>query len=307
MTGPIQPATLPRDVPYVPGPIADFNTFPLIGPGALGPLQYHPAEATQVPEIMRMGVGRLVTFRQWGLPVGYIPLPEASEALWKWAKGPNQVWGMGRETAQLDEFEKYDAPAAAAEVIHEFDRQRCLPNISANIEFAGRAYELTRFDLPTASVGVLEYIPTSMRVEALNEAGEAIFSYSKINGEDPCINQLIHPTPGVTQLRWEWRIVTTHNSGIAIDVEDLLANIPPGSIPGDNIVEPWNDMRNGHASRNPDRRQHPVLPRMMIRYFVVLFGEPARWNIEIGARLGGYWQIAGRRGVAVDSATRRFV
>lgn len=297
-----------RHVPYIPGPLAEFNTFPLIGPGAIGPLQYHPPEASQVPEIMRLGVGYLVTFRRWGLPVGTIPLREASEALWKWAKGPNQVWGMGRETTQLNEFEQYDAPAAAAEVIHEFDRQRSIPNLESSIVPTGAAFELTRFDLPTASVGVLEYFPTCITVEALDDVGAPIFSYSGLNGERPCLNRLVHPDPAVTvPLTWEWRIKVTHNPGLTEDVEDLLFGIPPGAIPGDDIVEPWNDMRNGNQAQSPQRRQLPVLPRMIVRFFVVLSGPTSRFRVEVGGRLGGYWQVAGRRGAAVRAATQRFV
>ncbi len=305
MTGPIAPQTL-SDVHYVPGPIADFNTFPLIGPGAVGPLQYHPAEASQTPEIMRMGVGRLVTFRQWGLPVGTIPLHLASEALWKWARGPNQEWGVGQETAQLDQPEQYDSPASAAEVIQEFDRQRCIDVNTSAIVPTGVSFELTRETVPNGAVSVLQFYPTTLEVDALDENGDPIFTYSQLNGERPCQERVVHPDPAVGLLTWQWRITTTHNAAQGTP-PPLLSGVSPGQVPGNDVVQPWTDLRNGNRQWWPDRRQHPVMSRTIIRYFVTLFGPADRYRVRVGGRLGGYWQIAGRRGGAIRSATERFV
>lgn len=305
MTGPAEFATLSVEH-YVPGPIADFNLFPLIGPGAVGPLQYHPAEASQTPEIMRMGVGRLVTFRQWGLPTGYIPTELATQAIWKWARGPDQEWGVGQETAQLDAPEQFDSPASAAEVLHEYDVQRCIDINPGAIVATGVAFELLRETVPNGSVSVLQYYPTTLEVDALDENGDAIFTYSQLNGEEPCRSRVVHPDPLVGLLTWQWRITTTHNAAQGTSPA-LVVGAAPGAVPGDDIVQPWTDLRNGNQQWWPDRRQHPVMSRTIIRYFVALFGPPDRYRVRVGGRLGGYWQIAGRRGAAVRSATERFV
>ena len=261
------------------------------------------AALTQTPEIYRVGVGRLVTFRQWGRPVGELAPELADHPARDWAKGPDQPWGMGRETALLDDYDKFQAPAAAAEKLKMFDRQRCR-TFGASITPEGRAFELVRFDIPAQTVGVVERIPTTFQVEALDAGGVPIFTYSNTNGQEPCLNLLVHPDPAVAEpLQWQWRVTVTDNGPPA----PYFGPIDPASIIGDDLVEPWNDMRNGHAERWPDELQYVLHPRKTVRYWVTVSG-PAdnRFRVTAGGRIGGFWQTAGRYGAALKAATVRF-
>ncbi len=289
---------------YTPGPIADFNRFPAIwGWGAAtGPLLFNPAALTQTPEIYRVGVGRLVTFRQWGHRAGVLAPGVANLPARDWAKGPDQPWGMGRETALLDDYDKFQAPAAAAEKLQMFDRQRC-QTFSAAVTPEGAAFELIRFDIPAQTVGVVERIPTTLQVEALDAGGLPVFAYSNTNGELPCLERLDHPDPAVVlPLQWQWRVTTTDNG----PPSPYIGPINPASIIGDDLVEPWSDMRNGHAERWPDELQYVLHPRKTVRFWITVFGPPGRFRVTAGARIGGFWQTAGRYGAALKAAIVRF-
>lgn len=289
---------------FHPGPIADFNRFPSIWPGPTGPLLFNPGALTQTPEIYRIGVGRLVTFRRWGRPVGYFPPGIAELPAPVWAKGPDQPWGLGRSTAQLDDYDQYQAPAAASEKVRVFDRQRCTSNSGSvdPIVPTGATFELIRYDIPSQAVGILNRIPTVLEVEATDQ-GVPIFTYGGLNGERPCLDELRHPDPAVTlPLTWLWRVTTTDNG----PGQPYQGPIRPGDVFGDDLIEPWRDLRNGHGNRWPDHLHYVMHPRKTLHYWVTLFGPTNRFRVTVGGRFGGYWQTAGRRGAAIRAATERY-
>ena len=298
-------------IPYRPGSIAAFNVMPLIGMGMpTGPLLMNPPAEIETPDIQRIGVGRLVTFRRWGFPPGNIPADVADKPLREWAKGPNQVWGMGRETAQLDSFDQYQSPASASEVLRPFELQRCIEDLSPQPD--GVSFEILRYDIPSASIGIVERVPTVLDVEALGPlpnpqvVREVLFSYGSLDGSRPCRDQLEHPDPLVLQpLTWQFRITLTHDPGLENVTSPLQGPIIPRNIPGDDLVEPWRDLRFGTNSIWGDKQGRPILPRYQVRYWITLFGPAAQFRVTVGARLGGYWQLAGRRGDALYAATRR--
>jgi hypothetical protein len=226
--------------------------------------------------------------------------------MYEWANGPDQVWGMGRATAQLDTFDQYEAPAAAGEALKPFDRQRCVNADPLAIAPTGITYELVRQDIPAAAVGIIESLPTVFIVEALDGAGLPVFAYGGTNGVDPCLSRIVHPDANVDPLTWRWYVVTTHNSALDDATEDYLGPIPPEQMPGDMLLEPWSDMRTGNRSNWPAQRQMPMHPRKTVRVFITLFGPTNRYQVRVAARVSGYWQIAGRRGAALRAATDRY-
>ncbi|TPV95539.1 MAG: hypothetical protein B7733_09440 [Myxococcales bacterium FL481] len=270
---------------------------------------HNPWAASQTPEVQRMGLGRLVTFRRWGVPEGQLPPDVIGRPAREWARGPSQPWGIGDQSTLLDEHDQHMAPSDAAEVVRSLDVQRCVRVDPSVITPAGVAYELVRIDhIPTAAVGVIERVPTTFaNVEALDDVGP-VFTYGDLNGERPCTTELVHPDAAVTEtLRWSFRVTLTHVSTIEAPAEALSGPIPPEAVPGDDLLAPWSDLRYGSGSRWADRLQLVVRPNTRVRYWGILFGPADRFAVTIGARLAGYWQLGGRKGSALQSATTRIV
>lgn len=242
--------------------------------------------------VQRRGLGELATFRRNDAPSIVAD------------------YGLNAESGIFDAWDKIQNPASASETVRMFDRQRCIAVDPDAITPEGVAFELVRYEIPTQAVGVVERIPTIFEsVDALDVDGVPVFSYSQINGEQPCRSSLIHPDPDVDPLTWEW-IVTRNVAPYTTEMgapDPYLGPVSPLLIGGDPMLPSWSDLRYGIASRWPDRQQWILTSRSVVRYWVVLRGEAGRWGVRVGGRLAGYWQSGGRRGAAVFAATHRIV
>lgn len=246
--------------------------------------------SAQIPESLRAGLRQ-----QWGYPVSK-EIPPAG-------------WGFNGASQQLDTYDKYTAPADASEVVHMLDQQRCVVVPDGAIVPAGVAFELARIEhIPDTAVGVIERIPTVWpSAVALDAGGLPLFTYAALNGENPCRDELIHPTAGVGPLRWTFRVTLSHVPTFDAPMQPLQGPIPGRSVPGDDLLPPWQDLRYGTATPWGERQQLIVRTACAVRYWVVLSGPQNRYAVTIGARLGGYWQLTGRRSAALKAATTRTV
>lgn len=263
---------------------------PLAWPGGRAPLWVDGPASAQIPELFRSRLQR-----QWGYP--------PPGATW-----PPPTWGIGNENAENEAYDRHTAPSDASEVIRSIDVQRCVTVDPATIATTGTAFELVRItNVPAAAAAVIERVPTMWTATALDDAGNPALVYGRINGERPCLRELVHPDPAVAPLRWSYRITQTHMPTHGAPVTPYLGPIPSLAVPGADIISPWPDMRYGHASTWGDRQQLVVRPETQVRFFVVLSGPADRYRVEVGARLAGYWQLGGRRGAALHGAITRIV
>lgn len=260
------------------------------GAGGRNPLWAdHPASAL-IPE-----VSRALDQRPWGYP--------------RTLERPGPDWGLNSESAVNDHFDQYVAPSTASEVVRPFDVQRCIDISEGALSSPPVTFELVRFDaVPHTAVAILERLPTVwVSALALDANGDPLLAYTGLNGEEPCRNQLVHPDPTVAPLTWTFRVTRTHAPafGTAIVPYVSASSSPPI---GDDLVEPWSDLRYGTNVRWGDRQQYVVRQATQLRYWVTFRGPAEeRYRLRIGARLGGYWQLTGRRGVALTAATSRIV
>lgn len=267
-----------------------MQPVPLAWPGGRAPLWVDGPASAQIPELYR---GRLQ--RQWGYP------PPGSN----W---PPRGWGFSNESSQNDEYDRHTAPSDASEVIRSIDVQRCVTVDPATITVTGTAYELVRVtNVPAAAAAVIERVPTMWTASALDAVGVPVLDYSRINGQRPCLRELVHPDPAVLPLTWSYRITMTHMATHGAPVTPYLGPIPASAVPGEDILSPWPDMRYGHASPWGDRQQLVVRPQTQLRLFLILSGPPSRYAVEVGARLAGYWQLGGRKGAALLGSITRIV
>lgn len=292
--------------------VVGFNLWPAVWSGVTGPLTQNPLAMIETPEVQKLGVGPWLTFRRWAWPVGYLPHEVVGVPPWQWARGPTQAWGISSDTEQLDAYDRVRNPAAASETLQAFDVQRCVTVTEDQIVPTGVAFELVRFDaVPGAAVGVVERLPSIFEsVEAVDDQGVAIFSFGELNGENPCLSELVHPTPGIGSLTWRFSVTLTQRPFLLAGGQlptPYLGPLAPEQIQGGELLPSWADARNGTAVRWPDRRQLITPPRVMVRYWVTLFGPQNAFRLRVGGRLGGYTQTGGRRGSAVAAATTRIV
>lgn len=209
----------------------------------------------------------------------------------------------------LNEHDQFLAPSDASEAVRVMEVQRCIQVQAANLSTSGVSFELVHFPIPHAAIGIVERVPTVLEVDALDENLEPIFSWSieETNGGRPCLEQLEHPEVAGGILRWQWRIVTTHVGWTGGFDGQYLGPLPPAAIFGRDLLDPWSDLRFGHASIWGDRLQLIASPQSLIRYWVTFFGVTGRWRIHVGGKLSGYWQSAGRKGAALGGVLNRVV
>jgi hypothetical protein len=283
------------------GEAAPWDVWPAIWPGITGPLVHgFPAEI-ETPELQRLGVGPVVTFRRWGFPVGYLgPDMEAEPSHWH----GQQSWGLGSDSRDLDDRERLGNPIDAVERVKWLDVQRCIDIPTAQIVTTGASWELLRMVVPTAALGVVERLTAGFAsVEALDGAGLPIYSYPLAQGSQPCVSAFVHPTPGVGSLTWRAELRVTESVG---PLPPVVAAGLPEQLFGSQLLPPWADLRYGDELRFSDGLQLLIGARSLVRLVVTLFGPPSRFRVQLAGRLGGYVQSAGRRGAALDGATRRF-
>ena len=246
-------------------------------------------------------LGTLIQYQRMGFRI-----PTADEAY-------QPGWGIGPESTVFDWRDQYSQPFASAEVVRRLDVQRCIavdPNV---IVPAGIAFELVHWRVPSSAVMVLEQLPTIFDdVSALDDQGVPIFSYGSINGERLCRNELIHPDPAVVEpLTWEFHLTYNDDPNFAtgVGVNDLayVGPILPTEIVGIAMTPAWSDLRYGALNRWAEMQQFLAPSSVVCRYWIVLRGPQDRFRVRVGSRLGGFWQLGGRRGSALNAVQVRRV
>lgn len=274
-----------------PGQTAQWSMFAAIYRGMSGDTYLRYPDETLVSYVQRRGLGELGVFRREGTPL-------VSD------------FGFSPATTLWDDWDKYNNPASASEVLRPYDAQRCIVVDPGAIVPSGVAYELAHHPIPTGAVGILERVPTIFEeIAALDANGDPIFSFSQINGERPCLTSLRHPDPAAGTLSWSWRLTVTTLSSSDGPLLPMLYVGPtvPLAIEGDDLIPGWTDLRYGIASRWGDRHQIVIPARAQVRLWVVLRGQANRWHVRVGGRVAGYWQSGGRRGAALVASTHRIV
>lgn len=272
-------------------------------PGTGAPQNVEHARTYQCFDLEQLMRGTLVQYER----LGFYKMPTAREAL----EDPN--WGINATSTVLDQVDKLARPTAASEAIQKFDVQRCVHVSPSVISSGGVAFELVHQMSVSGGMMVLEDVPTVFdEVTALDENGVAMFTYGGLNGVRPCLNELIHPDVNVTEpLRWRFALVWTDGPefGPESTAPDLAYQGPvsPARVFGQYIIPPWDDARMGIEALLSNRQQFLVTSSAIARYWVVLTGPVDRFRVKVGARLGGFNQLAGRKGAALDAALIRRV
>lgn len=275
---------------------------PVIGPNPVVPLAFDPPTFIETPDCQRMPWGERpgwtpYTWRMFGVPA---PFPQLGEV----ANTPAAL-----ELAEQQH--RVTFPANHPERIRYWDRFRCIDIPPDALELGGTAWELTRVHLQKFGAGVVERVGTVFEdITALDDDGDPLFSFGVLDGLRPCVFPLLHPQPGVAPLSVEWRAIATEmptSSTIqGSAMPPFIVAASPVVIPPDReVLQRWNDMRQGYAVRWADLLQYLTGENVIVRLIVILSGEPDRWRIRVGGRLSGFWNSAGARGVALDAATRR--
>ena len=271
-------------------------------PGTGSPQLIEHAGAYQAFDLEALMRGTLVQYERLGLR-----MPTARQAL------EDPEFGINAESTILDRVDKLSRPTAASEAVQKFDTQRCVDVAASDIVPGGVAFELIHQLSVSGGMMVLEDIPTLFdEVTALDANGVEMFTYGGLNGIRPCLNELIHPDLSVTEpLRWRfalvWTDAPTFTTGSSAPDLAYQGPVRPDSVFGQHILAPWDDLRMGVDALWANRQQLLVTSSAIARYWVVLTGPTDRFRVRVGARLGGFNQLAGRKGAALDSALVRRV
>lgn len=271
-------------------------------PGTGSPQLVEHARTFQAFDLEQLLKGTVVQYER----LGFYKMPDAAVAL----QDPN--WGINATSTMLDDVDKLARPTSASEAIQKFDVQRCVDVPASVITPGGVAFELIHQLSPSGGMMVLEDVPTIFdEVTALDENGVEVFSYGGLNGVRPCLNVLQHPDVSVGPLRWRFALVWTDAPTLTVgsSAPDLAYQGPvsPQSVFGHYIIPPWDDLRMGINAILSNRQQFLVTSSVIARYWIVLTGPVDRYRVRVGARLGGFNQLAGRKGAALEAAMVRRV
>lgn len=281
-----------------PGPPENLKRTGLTYPGTAFPWEFETGYT-----IEQLRKGTLLQYERAGYPIA-----TADEA----NSDPN--WGVTPKSTDLDERNQYDSPYSSSEIIRCIDVQRCVAVDPAVIVPGGVAFELAHWRVPTGAVLVIEDVPTIFdRVDALAADGVTpILSYSELNGERLCRDQLDHPDPAVTvPLTWQFFLVydddPTRQVPTTAPTTAYQGPIPPTAITGTPIAPAWSDARYGGQNRWAENQQYFAPSSTITRFWVVLRGPTSRFSVRVGARLNGFWQPGGRKGSALAAVQQRRV
>lgn len=246
-------------------------------------------------------IGVSALFERQGMKI-----PTAQQA----ADDPN--WGINQTSSVFDGSDQYANPAAASEVIQQWDIQRCVSVASSAITPDGVLFELLHWQVPAASVAIVERLPTILKeVTSLDGAGVPIFTHGSLNGSRPCVDSVPHANALIAPLQWRYFFTWTDRGSLQpVTTTGTLNYAGPVSInqlAGNNVIPPWNDLRYGHDANQGSIEQFIFPPGCLIRYWVLVTGPTDRFDVQIGARLVGFNQSCGRKGAALDSVLRRHV
>lgn len=234
-----------------------------------------------------------------------VHLPSAQQAREGAANGS---WGIGAASRDMDATDKLSEPFAAVERIRPFDVQRCVEIAPGQINLdPGVLFELVHVSIPSGSIAILEDIPTIFDdVTAVDQVGTELFTYGNLNGLRPCLNELVHPDPTVTEpLRWRFHFTYHNQPYLGAEVFNYLGPILPIQMSGRAILPAWNDMRFGINNRWASEKQCQAPASSIVRMWVEFTGPVDRFRVRVGARLGGFYQFGGRQGAALTNALIR--
>lgn len=267
--------------------------FPTIQGGWLSqPLDFDFPTSIETPDYQRLGIvtyGSRYFWRRFGVPF------------------PSEV----REPDLEDDASKFVNPEADPERIQYFDQMRCLELNPDDLATTGTAYELVRVHVRRFGAGVVERLATIFgSVTALDEQGDPLFDFGPLLGLRPCVFPIAHPDPAGGVLAVQFRLLVT---GVPSFSERPNAGFPPyqgpiptAAVPVDRSLRPpWSDLRHGYVVRWADQLQYVTSENALVRLFGIYFGNPGRWRLRVGGRLAGWYNAAGRLGVARANATRR--
>jgi hypothetical protein len=237
-----------------------------------------------------------------------------------------ELWGIGwagsepsngamPEVDLAGEEHRYTSPTTHPEALQTTDAQRCIetqtdPELLLTNAFV--AFELGRVAFMALGAGIIERIVTTLPVvDAISADGTVLFTLTNLDGQDPCLSELVHPTPGGPELRWRWRLLARGlpNGG----PNPVVAPLGPvfASPGGADLIPPWDDLRYGTATQWGDHQQVVVTGRVLVSLWLELRLVPAPtplvggWAVRAGGRLQSYFSRAGRLGVALEHATKR--
>lgn len=283
---------------------APWSRFPTIGPAPAEPLAWNPILQIETPETQYLIVDDVETLRQWGLPLGEITESQSHPSLsGDYSFGVSRFGGVG----PTDDWEQYGDPTSSVERVRRFDKLHCTDIDPAAINPVGVAFELVRQRVDAVTIGVVQRIITTWSVTALDDAGDPLFAYGQ-NGLDMCVGRLLHPTAGVGSLTWDFRMVRRPKAWASgAPLAPYAGPVSPSAIVGDDLVEPWTDLRYGSAATWGDDQYVLAPPDSEISLWLTVRGPTDRFLVErCGARLAGFTQRAGRRGAALCSVTNRY-
>lgn len=176
-------------------------------------------------------------------------------------------------------------------------------------------FELVRVQVPSLSVAVLERVVTWLRIEPLTEVATPATEYFEGTSKAPIVTNgspfpfpLINPQTG-GELRAEWVVIRQRvaDSGDVGRQPAFLLQGTPAQIPADlALVGPWSDGRYMWGSQYSDGGNWVTGARSLLRLFVTIrITGQGRWRLELGGRLGGYYQRDGNLGAGLDAAVIR--
>jgi len=277
----------------------DFPHDPIVGPPARVPIAFDPPTFLETPDYQRSGIregpGSPYFWRDYGWPY-----PILMDAAQRKAAADRRL-----------SSHRHVLPADTPERIRYWDELRCVDLPPQRLVTTGTAFELVRVHLQKFGTGVVERISTIFDdVTALDGEGVPLFSFGPLPGNQPCILPLAHPDPAAGVLAVQFRLVVSElpdfSLGITAGVPPYQGPLPPAAIPSDeNLRPPWSELRQGYDVLWSDLLQHVVGVDCLVRLWIIVFAQPNRWALRVGGRLAGYWNSAGRLGVALDAATRR--
>ena len=234
-----------------------------------------------------------------------VDMPSAGQAIDGAAAG---TWGLGAKSRDMDETDQLSEPFASVERIRPYDVQRCVDINPALINSdPGVLYELANIRIPAGAIGIIEDVPTIFDdITAIDTDGTELYTYGNLNGLRPCLNEIVHPDPAVTE-RLTWRFHLTYSNAPYLGPQRGTYMGPdlPSQISGRAILPPWEDMRNGINNRWAAEKQCQAPASSIVRIWVHITGPVDRFRVRVGARLGGYYQFAGRKGAALQNALVR--
>lgn len=279
---------------------------PVVGPGGHVPLAFDFPLEIETPDYQRVGLGESPGWSPYTQRMYWSPFP------WGPGKAPAGFKVRPITPEQFAAEFRARFPDQSPERVEYRDAQRCVDVDGSLLSpTVFRAWELARIPFLQFAIGIIERIATQLEVTALDvTTGDPIFTYSGLNGEDPCLDQLVHPDPAVANpLRFGWQLVAT--GAATLGAGDGQPTYPPLVVAGADIVrgaivETWADMRNGYATFGViGEKQYLANSHQLMRLFARFSGDPNVWQIRVGGRLSGFSQAAGPTGAALQSANQR--